>query len=691
MVGGGRKTTPAWMRTGDDALWLVDTSFLMQDGAAGSLERHVIPCLRDRAAQIIIPLPVMRELVKKVNEEATRESAHRGLRIASDLRERGLARAIGSDKDGDFADPIILMVVTRERVSRDVVILTQDRNLAGDLRDLKQQGSVRSKHEIVVLSVSPGGGIAPTRRPAVPGAISKARGNAPTGANPAKEMKFRIAKSPDSSPDAPITEQHPPGTGESVLIGGSAFTLGERLHKEATAEGSVYSIVRSDLVAKIYLAGKMTRHRHDKLCRIIQVRPDIPTVMWPQNLVMTNDGLPCGYVMARSRGKPLATEVFLPGILRSQHPGWDRRNLIAMSASVAQTVASLHSLNIVVGDLNQRNLLVDTTGRTVDFVDSDSFQIEGHPCPVGFVNFLHPRLQGKDLATVLRTEMDDEFALATMIFMILMPGKPPYSQQGGGDPGENIRNRHFPYPIGGGERGSNQPLGPWRMVWSHFPHRLKVAFHDVFSEGKRHRAKDWLAILDEYDRHVEAGHHTDEIFPSTYKGVSAYAAEKFGMEPSTKVYRQEYCKECGDPFVVDDDKKLDDSQWLCRACARTMGKELLCRDCGDSFLWSLDEQADFAQRGYDQPARCKSCRLERTSVTCAACGAHFKIGRSDNPDTAIGPLCHTCMNSRGTRITCRDCSSSFVWSYGEQRYFSERQLDQPTRCLECRAKKKAWL
>lgn len=32
--------------------------------------------------------------------------------------------------------------------------------------------------------------------------------------------------------------------------------------------------------------------------------------------------------------------------------------------------------------------------------------------------------------------------------MIMLPGKPPYSQQGGGYPGDNIKNMDFSYPFG---------------------------------------------------------------------------------------------------------------------------------------------------------------------------------------------------------------------------------------------------
>jgi CxxC-x17-CxxC domain-containing protein len=40
-------------------------------------------------------------------------------------------------------------------------------------------------------------------------------------------------------------------------------------------------------------------------------------------------------------------------------------------------------------------------------------------------------------------------------------------------------------------------------------------------------------------------------------------------------------------------------------------------------------------------------------------------------------------------LTCRDCSTEFVFSVGEQAYFAERGLlNQPQRCHQCRANRR---
>ena len=43
----------------------------------------------------------------------------------------------------------------------------------------------------------------------------------------------------------------------------------------------------------------------------------------------------------------------------------------------------------------------------------------------------------------------------------------------------------------------------------------------------------------------------------------------------------------------------------------TQDKALVCRDCGGEFTFTAGEQEFFAQRGFSEPIRCKSCRDAR--------------------------------------------------------------------------------
>ncbi len=40
-------------------------------------------------------------------------------------------------------------------------------------------------------------------------------------------------------------------------------------------------------------------------------------------------------------------------------------------------------------------------------------------------------------------------------------------------------------------------------------------------------------------------------------------------------------------------------------------KILVCKDCGEKFIFSAVKQASYAEKGYQQPKRCKCCRLAK--------------------------------------------------------------------------------
>ena len=65
----------------------------------------------------------------------------------------------------------------------------------------------------------------------------------------------------------------------------------------------------------------------------------------------------------------------------------------------------------------------------------------------------------------------------------------------------------------------------------------------------------------------------------------------------------------------------------------------------------------------------------------------------NNPNSLVtlamlGQFIREIQNQKGLVKICRDCKSEFIISEGEQRFFEYRNLTLPTRCKQCRAKKK---
>ena len=79
-------------------------------------------------------------------------------------------------------------------------------------------------------------------------------------------------------------------------------------------------------------------------------------------------------------------------------------------------------------------------------------------------------------------------------------------------------------------------------------------------------------------------------------------------------------------------------------------KTLVCKECGKEFVFSADEQAFFAEKGFEnEPGRCPACRAARRAsrrtremfeVVCDECGRTTPV-----------PFQPT----EGRPVYCRDC------------------------------------
>lgn len=298
-------------------------------------------------------------------------------------------------------------------------------------------------------------------------------------------------------------------TGDVVHIeGGGAFVLGERI--ASGGEGSIFH-VNEAFVAKIYHHDRLTTGQVRKLRRMVERPMGVPWFAWPLVVLANGHGEPVGFLMRRVRGRELFGSVFTPR-RSTDFPTWTRRELVALAFAVALRVQRLHAAGVVVGDLNARNVLVEDADHVV-LVDCDSFQIEGHVCPVGTTPYVAPELVGVDLATTLRTPEHDAFALATLLFMILLPGKAPYAHVGGTDPTSNVVRQRFPYPHGT-HAADGVPPGPWLAAWSHLPDFIRGAFVDAFVRGERPTAAAWVDLLLRYSRDLAVGGACADIFPN---------------------------------------------------------------------------------------------------------------------------------------------------------------------------------
>ena len=178
--------------------------------------------------------------------------------------------------------------------------------------------------------------------------------------------------------------------------------------------------------------------------------------------------------------------------------------MLAIARNLAGAVAALHRHGLIVGDLNSRNVLATDQGR-VGIIDADSFQIRDpdsgvtHRGLVGTPEYTPPRLQNRDFADVDRTQEDDLFALAVMLYQLLVQGSHPYAgtqAQASSPENANIAGRialgRFAHDTSAG--GEASATANTELIWTDLP--LKKQFKAAFQDGRpRTTAQAWVQAL----------------------------------------------------------------------------------------------------------------------------------------------------------------------------------------------------
>lgn len=524
------------------------------DGPA-YFEQTLLPVMKSFGNDLIVPKRVVTELEENsVNPKFDAEKHDAAKAAVNVLHKFHKADRIKMPAEDDevqggsskFADALFLRLAQRYQRSHSLCFITQDNALTRALLDLRDP---TSPHRYMVAFLAQDGTL--VQRPedydpdvgksdnsdtsggAIPGneegkkmnpgksrvkrrrseSASSVRGGAVAqkkseNVSPGPEP-FHLATRPRSSVHKVLPAIKLPVAGQVVMsVRHGNVTLGEEV--AAGGEGTIFRCSVPGQVCKIYHADCRTQERLDKLNLMLSREVKLPGVSWPSSLVTNTDGAFLGYLMPEGLGKPLKTAVQSKLFLTRNFPQWQRKELTDLARRIVMIAEKLHRLNVLVGDVNPHNILVAENGN-VCFVDVDSYQVGDFPCPVGTETFTSADRQGQDFKTFLRTLDDELFAFATLVFMVLFPGKAPFSAQGGGEIGENIRNHNFPYDPNNPER---PPEGPWMFIWSHLPWRLKQNFIASFARDERISLAQWKKDLSQAARDIANGKAGNELFPT---------------------------------------------------------------------------------------------------------------------------------------------------------------------------------
>lgn len=276
-------------------------------------------------------------------------------------------------------------------------------------------------------------------------------------------------------------------------------------------EGTVYGVgERPDLAAKVFhpelkgLAAKL-----DKVAAMVEspppgrVQPNGFVVLtWPSGLLLDGDR-PVGFVMPRvdtataveihTISNPSNREDPLPGGPQwTRHATWD--HLVSTAANLCLAVQVVHRVDAVIGDFQERNILVSDTTQ-VTLVDCDSMQFTDATgrrflCSVGRPEFTAPELVGVDLRLEPREKPSDLFALAVHIHLLLMAGNHPFMRGtwtgGGQQPDALTLARSGAWAGGPGSPLQTHPLAPPPTF---LPGEIQQLFTRAFTDGVRDPAR----------------------------------------------------------------------------------------------------------------------------------------------------------------------------------------------------------
>lgn len=201
----------------------------------------------------------------------------------------------------------------------------------------------------------------------------------------------------------------------TVNIAGKRVRLDDKDLLGVGGEGRVFR--SGDRAIKLFFA--VSDERNKKLAAFPSGLPK--RVVGPLELCTDAKGVVVGYAMRALDG---AVDIHRLAQRKWRDANVRTADILAVFRELGATIAQIHAQNVVVGDLNDGNVvLTKPAGREPWqpwFIDADSMQFAGFPCTVAHERFLDPRLYGVDLERGVLSRESDWYAQAVMLFSSLL-------------------------------------------------------------------------------------------------------------------------------------------------------------------------------------------------------------------------------------------------------------------------------
>jgi DNA-binding helix-hairpin-helix protein with protein kinase domain len=294
-----------------------------------------------------------------------------------------------------------------------------------------------------------------------------------------------------------------PSTGTLLAGGNTEYRLDGLLAEGG--EGRVFEVKgRDDVVAKIYKDLDMSRKEKLRIMTARGTKSLRKVSAWPISALSDSTDETVGFVMESLVGWEPLHNVYQIRSRLKLFPHNSYAFLVRAARNLATCVHHLHEEGIVVGDLNESNVLVNGKAM-VKLIDADSFQVPGptalFSCKVGKAELLPPELQGHSLEGLVRTPEHDRFALSALIFQTLVFGRHPFAGTGPQDVEltlETCIERGY-YAYTTKREIPVRPPPNLNLDW--LPDGIRELFEQAFDPqaGERPTAKAWYFALKELE------------------------------------------------------------------------------------------------------------------------------------------------------------------------------------------------
>ncbi len=476
-----------------------------------------------------------------------------------------------------------------------------------------------------------------------------------------------------------------------------------------------YSTDKSGMFAKIYTKNALNIDLYEnKAKRMVEETINIKGVCWPKALLTNESGEFVGILVPASKGIQLNRSI-LSGIsgINQFFPAWTKKELCAVAHTIINTICKLHKTGVLLGCFNPASIYI-VSATEVYFVDTDNWQIEGYPTLSRNITFTPPELLSEHKKPHLFNRDEENYQIALLAFMLMMPGKYPYAKRRKGDDFDSIKNMSFPFSVGDDMRRSSdaeRPSGVWQIIWDHLPYQMCNCFYNSFhangkfsKPGTRLKDYKWVNIVDEYYNNLLSGKYAESIplVPRTFRhdGKREFARCAICGQDHPTFYFLRSIRIQNEKINI-----WDKGYRVCLPCAVDKSQvSFTCKSCGRTFYYTNRTRImhEIGRLNFDWSAQkwCGDCK--KHSTKCSRCGnevpiyqlKEFKDKRRNLTKNVCGNCFSELINAEKrwkdeiyTTSICRQCGRPFAIKNGEAEFFAQKGMNLPSRCPSCRGRR----